>query len=63
MGAALIVEPMPQYPKLLELYCFGCMGPIAVSPRPEVLRIVERLHRCRFQPDLSSAPDQGTQSH
>lgn len=58
MSAALIVEPMPEYPKLLELYCFGCMGPIAVSPRPEVLKIVERLHRCGLHLQLTSAPKQ-----
>jgi hypothetical protein len=42
----VIIEPMRDYPKLLELYCFGCMGPIAVSPRADVLAIVERLHTC-----------------
>jgi hypothetical protein len=41
-----IIEPLRGYPKLLELYCFGCMGPIAVSPRSDVLVIVERLHVC-----------------
>jgi len=52
MSAAIIVEPLPRNPKLLELYCFGCMGPIAVSPRPEVLKIVERLHHCGLPPLL-----------
>jgi hypothetical protein len=58
MNAALIVEPMRQYPKLLELYCFGCMGPIAVSPRPEVLKIVERLHKCGHPPLLPRRPSE-----
>lgn len=60
MASPLTIEAMPHYPKLLELYCFGCMGPIAVSPRAEVLKIVEHLHHCglRDTRDESGSPSQ-----
>jgi hypothetical protein len=33
-------------PKLIESYCPACGVLIAASPRPEVLRILERIHAC-----------------
>ena len=50
-----IIEPLQGFPKLLELYCFGCMGPIAVSPRADVLAIVSRVHVCGL-PEQRSVP-------
>jgi len=52
----VIIEPMREYPKLLELYCFGCMGPVAVSPRADVLAIVERLHSCDHKLNENTPP-------
>ena len=51
---------MREYPKLLELYCFGCMGPVAVSPRADVLAIVERLHTCD---DAAKSPAPPASNH
>lgn len=34
----------PHYPKLIESYYPGCGLLIGASPRPEVLRILERIH-------------------
>jgi hypothetical protein len=51
-----IIEPLPGYPKLLELYCFGCMGPIAVSPRADVLALVSRVHICGLPPERPAPP-------
>jgi hypothetical protein len=36
----------PHHPKLIESYCPACGLLIAASPRPEVLRILERIHAC-----------------
>jgi hypothetical protein len=36
----------PRHPKLVESYCPSCGLLIAASPRPEVLRILERIHAC-----------------
>jgi hypothetical protein len=36
----------PHHTKLMEIYCPGCGLLIAASPRPEVLRILERIHVC-----------------
>jgi hypothetical protein len=33
-------------PKLIESYCPVCGLLIAASPRPEVLRILARIHAC-----------------
>jgi len=35
-----------RHPKLIESYCPACGLLIAASPRPEVLRILERIHAC-----------------
>jgi hypothetical protein len=36
----------PRQPKLVEAYCPACAMLIAASPRPEVLRKLERIHVC-----------------
>jgi hypothetical protein len=41
-----VLRPNPRNPKLVESYCPGCGLLIAASPRPEVLRILERIHSC-----------------
>jgi len=41
-----VLKVNPSHPKLIESYCPACGLLIAASPRPEVLRIFERIHAC-----------------
>ncbi len=41
-----VLKVNPRHPKLIESYCPACGLLIAASPRPQVLRILERIHIC-----------------
>jgi hypothetical protein len=41
-----VLKVNPHHPQLIEAYCPGCGLLIAASFRPEVLRILERIHAC-----------------
>jgi len=45
-GKFSVFKMNPYHPKLIEAYCPGCGLLIAASPRPDVLRILERIHAC-----------------
>jgi hypothetical protein len=41
-----VLKVNPNHPRLIEAYCPSCGLLIAASFRPEVLRILERIHAC-----------------